>query len=193
MLTTYLTSEDITFHTETTDEIIEQYLLRIAVNDKSALSALYRATSTNIYSYALSVLKNSQDAEDILQECFVRIYLNASNYQPQKKPLAWMITITRNLCLQHIRDHKRFTDLPEEDWEPYLSSQTGLLEEDRIILSECMRELGDTERQIVVLHAISGFKHREIATLLHLPLPTVLSKYNRALKKLQVVLQKGEN
>ena len=46
-------------------------------------------------------------------------------------------------------------------------------------------DLNQQERQIVVLHAVSGFRHREIAQLLQLPLPTVLSKYHRALKKLK--------
>ena len=52
--------------------------------------------------------------------------------------------------------------------------------------------LSDTERQIVVLHAVSGFKHREIAAMLNLPLPTVLSKYNRAIKKLRSQLEKED-
>ena len=47
--------------------------------------------------------------------------------------------------------------------------------------------LSDQERQIVMLHAMTGWKHREIAELLHLPLPTVLSKYNRVLKKIRDV------
>ena len=51
-----------------------------------------------------------------------------------------------------------------------------------------MRNLSEEERQIVMLHAVAGFKHREIAATLDLPLATVLSKYNRALKKLKILL-----
>jgi RNA polymerase sigma-70 factor (ECF subfamily) len=60
------------------------------------------------------------------------------------------------------------------------------------VLNAAMRELSDEERQIVMLHAVSGLKHIEIAKLLTLPLPTVLSKYSRAKKKLQNLL-KEEN
>lgn len=56
------------------------------------------------------------------------------------------------------------------------------------MLTECMNRLSDEERQIVMLHAVSGFKHREIAAILELSLPAVLSKYNRALKKLRKYL-----
>lgn len=54
-----------------------------------------------------------------------------------------------------------------------------------MILSSLMETLSDQERQIVLLHAMTGWKHREIAKLLQLPLATVLSRYNRALKKLR--------
>ena len=52
-----------------------------------------------------------------------------------------------------------------------------------------MERLSDEERQIVMLHAVAGFRHRETAALLTLPLPTVLSKYQRALKKLRTILK----
>ena len=57
--------------------------------------------------------------------------------------------------------------------------------EDRMMLEAVLSALSDEERQIVTLHALTGLRHREIAALLGLPLPTVLSKYSRALKKLQ--------
>jgi RNA polymerase sigma-70 factor (ECF subfamily) len=60
--------------------------------------------------------------------------------------------------------------------------------DDKVVLQQCMEVLSDTERQIVVLHAVSGFKHREIAAYLELPLATVLSKYHRAIKKMKTML-----
>lgn len=64
--------------------------------------------------------------------------------------------------------------------------------EDRALLQTALAGLGGDERQIVLLHAVSGLKHRQIAELTHMPLATVLSKYHRALKKLRVLL-KGED
>ena len=61
---------------------------------------------------------------------------------------------------------------------------------DRIVLTECMSRLSDQERQIVVLHVVSGFKHREIANMLELNLSTVLSKYHRAIRKLKTFIEK---
>ena len=103
--------------------------------------------------------------------------------------MAWLMTITRNLCLQLLRQRQKTADLPEEDWEPCLREPMSVTPEDRLVLTACMERLSDEERQIVALHAVSGFKHREIAALLQLPLSTVLSKYRRALKKLKEYLQ----
>lgn len=59
-------------------------------------------------------------------------------------------------------------------------------------LDACLRSLSPEECQIVVLHAVSGFKHRQIAQVLELPISTVLSKYNRALKRLRTMLEGGQ-
>lgn len=106
--------------------------------------------------------------------------------------MAWILTITRNLCLMKLRERQKTAGLPREDWERYLDSREEITPEDRLVLTQCMRRLNDQERQIVVLHAVSGFKHREIAELMELPVSTVLSKYRRALKKLRQSLEEGE-
>ena len=105
--------------------------------------------------------------------------------------LAWIFTIVRNRCLQKLRERTRTADIPSEDWEPYLQSRESITPEDRLLIGICMERLNQQERQIVVLHAVSGFRHREIAQLLQLPLPTVLSKYHRALKKLKKYVTEG--
>ena len=66
---------------------------------------------------------------------------------------------------------------------------TALSPEERELLQTALAALEEQERRIVVLHAVTGLKHREIAQLLELPLATVLSKYHRALKKLKVRLE----
>ena len=80
--------------------------------------------------------------------------------------------------------------MDDGDWESCLSESLSISEEDRLTVRACMTELSDTERKILLLHAVSGFKHREIADFLSMPLATVLSKYSRALKKLRSILEK---
>lgn len=94
--------------------------------------------------------------------------------------MAWILTIVRNLCLNILNENKKTLPLADAD---YIRTETNA--DDRLILSSCMELLDDVERQIVVLHAVAGFKHREIAQYLSIELSTVLSKYSRAMKKMK--------
>lgn len=170
---------------------LDSLIHRVAAQDSTALNDLYQKTSSSIYGFALSILKNTHDAEDVLHDSYLSIYSAAGSYRTSGKPMAWILTIAKNHCLQKLRDHKRSADIPQEDWEPYLQSREGISTEDKLVLHGCMSRLSDQERQIVVLHAVAGFKHRETAKMLHLPLSTVLSKYNRAIKKLNTYLSQG--
>ena len=168
---------------------MDDLLFRIAAGEQAALAQLYEQTQASVFGFALSILKNTHDAEDVLHDCYVAVWQGAAGYRSRGKPLAWILTVTRNLCLQQLRTRSRVSDLAPEDWEPYLADKEGVTLEDRSILRSCMEQLRDEERQIVTLHALSGFKHREIAAILQLPLPTVLSKYHRAVKRLKQHLQ----
>ena len=169
----------------TDSQYLDECIHTMAAGDSSGLEALYEKASSAVFGFALSILKNRQDAEDVLQDCFINAYGGAVGYNSHGKPMAWLLTIARNLCMQKLRERKRTSDIPEEDWERYLESLERVTPEDKIVLEQCMKLLTDEERQIVVLHAVGGFKHREIAELTELPLPTVLSKYSRAIKKLR--------
>ncbi len=169
--------------------LLEPLLEKIADGDMIALEELYHRTHQAVYAFALSRLKNTQDAEDVLHDCYVAIHTAAGEYRPQGTPMAWIFTIARNLCNMKFRDRKRGVSLPEEDWQPALAADPSLSPEDRSLLTECMTTLSQEERQIVSLHALGGFKHREMAAILDLPLATVLSKYHRAIKKLRKQLE----
>ena len=173
------------------DAFLDRCIEETATDNMEGFKKLYTETKSSVYGFALSVLKNPDDAEDVLQDCFVKVFSAAADYKSQGKPLAWILTITRNLCLQLLRDKKKQADIPEEDWEKYVGETDNASTEDNIVLTELLQTLAEDERQIVVLHVVSGLKHREIADFLKMPLSTVLSKYNRSLKKLNEKLSKG--
>ena len=170
---------------------LESLLLDMTRGDQEALAQLYHRTRTAVFGLALSYLKNRHDAEDVTQDTFVRAWENAPSYRPQGKPMAWLLTIARNLSLMKLREKDRTESLPEEDWA-LPGPDDALTTEDRTVLSAAMSVLEDEEQRIVLLHAVTGLKHREIAESLSLPLSTVLSKYHRALKKLRTKLEGGD-
>ena len=84
-----------------------------------------------------------------------------------------------------LRKSGRTKLLDEEDWDALPVDAQGLSFEEKELIGSALKLFAETERRIVILHAASGLKHREIAKQLDIPLPTVLSKYARAIKKLK--------
>ncbi|MEG1845720.1 MAG: RNA polymerase sigma factor [Oscillospiraceae bacterium] len=168
---------------------LEEYIAGISTGNQKFLALVYEETKSAVYGFALSILKNTYDAEDIMQSTYINIYNSAENYIPQGKPMAWIFTIVRNLSLMKIRENNKTADIEQEQWGNFPACNDNFSPLDKIVLDSVMKSLSDTERQIVMLHAVSGFKHREIASILELPLSTVLSKYNRAIKKLKILLK----
>lgn len=166
-------------------EIEEEIFVRIGQNDMAAFEAFYRQTERTVYAYALSILRNHDDAMDVLQDTYLKIRGAAHLYKPMGKPMAWVFTITRNLAMSRLRLRQREDDSAEENFENQISFSYVEDPVDRLVMETVLKILSDEEREIILLHAVSGFTHREIAKNLGIPLSTALSKYHRGLRKLR--------
>ncbi|MEG1931980.1 MAG: RNA polymerase sigma factor [Pygmaiobacter sp.] len=167
------------------DEIDERLFVRIGENDVAALEELYLLTERAVYALVLSILKDPDATQDVVQETYLKIRSAAHLYQPQGKPLAWIFTIAKNLSLSFLRQNKNaavFDDTVLDDNLRYscISDPT-----DRLVLTAALQILSEEERQVVLLHVLSGMTHLEIAKSFGSPLSTILSRYHRALKKLK--------
>ncbi len=169
--------------------ILENYIKQISIGNNISLELLYNETRNYVYNFALSIMKNPTDAEDIMQDTYVNINRYAKNYNPRNKPLAWILTITRNLCLNKLKSNKKkeYTDITEVEQLLGKSDQNF----NKLLLKTILEDLEEEERQIVILNSIDNFKFREIANLLNLKLSTVLSKHNRAIKKIRSIYKDG--
>jgi RNA polymerase sigma-70 factor (ECF subfamily) len=168
---------------------LEIAIQKMASGDKTALAELYERTHTAIYAFIVSILKDKHKADDVFQEVYLKVYENATSYKAKGKPMAWLITIAKNQCLMEFRKVKALESL--EDVEELWTTNPDV--EERLILEAAFKQISDEERNIIVLHVLSGLKHREIAKILDLPLATVLSKYHRSLKKLKGMLEENVN
>ena len=165
---------------------LDKYLDRIKNGEEDALRELYELIKNNIYSFALSILRNHDDAIDTLQETFINIYRNIDKYESKSKPLAWIYTITKNIAYTKIRSNKKTINIEEIEFVTHHNY------DDKLLIETILKALSEEERKIVILHVVNGFKFHEIARILDLKLSTTLSKYNRAMKKLKLLLKEGE-
>lgn len=169
--------------------LLDGCMERMASGDRSALEELYRAVSTDVYAFALSVLRDRHEAEDVMQDCFIKLYSSAGSYKSSGKPLAYIITVTKNLCIGRMRQKSYSEEFSFDSLENLFGTAEDLLTETKLLARSLFSKLDDGERQIIALHAVSGFKFREIASALDMPVSTVISKYNRAVKKLRADLK----
>jgi RNA polymerase sigma-70 factor (ECF subfamily) len=164
---------------------------KISEGDRGALGELYERMKSPVFGLALAILKNRSDAEDVAQSAFLRVWESAGSYRAGTDAGAWIMTITRNLALDRFRRRKNMTDIMDmADTLPGGDDLTPKL--DRMLLEHLLSELDCSERQIVMLRAVGGYSHGEIARILGRPCATVRWKYGRAVKKLQALFAKEE-
>ena len=176
------------------NDLAEELIKQMSQGQMDAMGELYDLIEKDVYAYALSKTAKKEDAEDITHDTFVQIWKNATRYTPMGKPLAWVFTIEMNLIRRQFNHSQRFVSFDDaiEVEEQSVDMTESVINHE--FLRQLFSILDEDEREIITLHIVSGMKHREIANLLEKPLSTVLSKYNRAIKKLKckVVEKEGQ-
>lgn len=166
---------------------LDNLLVLISRKDMAAFEEFYQELGRAVYGLAYAVTKSPQDAEDIMQNTFIRVWDKAELYRQGTNAKAWTMKIAQNFSLTRYRENRRFAELdyelPSEDvFAQTINSQ---------MLNTILAPLKKDEREIVVLYAM-GFSHKEIAQILKKPYATVRWKYRYVLNKLYSA-EKGEN
>ena len=170
--------------------IDDQLIIKIANRDQDAFNEFYVASEKILYSYILAIVKDHHTTNDLLQETYIKVMNSAHLYKPQGKPMAWVFTMAKRLCYDYFRKEQRTSTVDFDDVDnvsDYAYEDSRDTEE---LLVIALSILNEEEREIVLLSAISGLKHREIAANLDMKLSTVLSKYHRAIKKMREHLER---
>ena len=169
------------------NKTLNELVLKVANKDLSALEELYNCTKTDVYGFALSVLKNSTDAEDVLHSTYLSIWKSSYMYVPKSKPMSWIITITKNHCYSVLRNRK----WGDESAEGFSAENFTRYFDNKTVIWQHIEKLSDDERKIVFLHAVSDLRYGEICGLVNIPVLKIFLKYNKAVKKLKMYLKQG--
>ena len=164
--------------------IDEQLFERIRQGEQDAFRELYEISYRSLYAFLLSHTMNSEDAQDLLQDTYIQIYKNCHMYKEQGNPMAWMMKIAKNLFLMKCRKDKE-AGINYDDLENELGFEDMSSADNRMVLEKMFELLSVDDRNLIILHDVSGMKHREIAKLMDLPLGTVIARYNRGIRKLR--------
>ncbi len=162
-------------------------LKKVAVGDRAAFEQLYNATCNQLYAVSLKILKNKDQAEDALQDAFIRIWHNASEYSVAKgKVLTWMVSIVRYRAFDALRYQKvRHGNGIDEDFEVTVDDIRPLSEHEKKQLDYCLEELEATQRQAIHLAYFGGLTHQEVSDHIDRPLGSSKSLIRRGMQSLK--------
>lgn len=162
---------------------LNSLLLALKSGDIDALDGIYELTNSAVFSIALSVVHNSEEAKDIMMSTYLRVREKINYFTPNTNGYAWILTLTKNLSINENKKISRSTPTDFQENEFMASSKD--INADIPVFKIAKRILSAEELTIVLLYSVNGYKHREIAEILHKPLGTVLWSYNNSLKKIK--------
>lgn len=170
------------------DPVDLRLLQRIAARDTAALAELYDRHNRLIFGLILRIVRDRGEAEDILQETFVRVWDRAEIYDARiGGPLPWIVRVARNRALDRLRSRKvrAAVDAPGVDVaavEPTAdtgiqSPEAAVLEaERRLRLTDALARLPSSQRQLIEAAFFEGYTHSQLAQRFGLPLGTVKTR-----------------
>lgn len=182
------------FRMQTSD--IAALINRVAMGDRAAFAALYQATSPRLFAICLRVLKDKSDAEEALQEIYVKVWQRARTFATGAgAPLTWLSAIARNHAIDIIRARKPAADTIDDSFD--IADETiatperhALLKDEGRRIDNCMRELEAAHAQAIRQVYVEGLSYLELAERLQIPLNTVRTWLRRSLLKLRECMQR---
>jgi RNA polymerase sigma-70 factor (ECF subfamily) len=151
-----------------------------------------------LYSYALMLARNRSDAEDLVQETYVRALSAITGLNENSNVKSWMFTILRNVWLNRVRAIRTAPEVFGVDLDQYLSDRPTEILKDPHFLFQCKEEqervrqaiqqLSTASREVILLREFEDLSYENIANILDRPIGTVMSRLGRARAKLRELL-----
>lgn len=165
----------------------QQLIQRCLKNDMSAYRQLYDDHKDVLFNIAMRIHQNVQDAEDVLQETFVRIFKALPDFKGESKLSTWIYRILLNTCFSNLKHKKSSAEKVIYLSKEELAHATAQIEnpDTGIILEQEITALPVGYRTIFVLHEVEGFAHEEIAKMLEITTGTSKSQLFKAKKMLR--------
>ena len=173
---------------------------KIAAKDEGAFKHLVELYRSSVLNTCYRILGNREDAEDVAQEVFVKVYRKAKSFRGESRLSTWLYRVAVNLSLNQLRNRRwnRYLDILtfSEDRTEEITNALEAPERDRPdlqfeekerqrILTEALGTLKGKQRVAIILHKFEGLSHQEIAEIMHVSPSSVESLIHRANRNLQ--------
>lgn len=179
--------------------IDSELVARVAKGDQQAFETLYDQSSSLLFTLAMRILGDREDATELLQEVYLEVWRKGVRYDPARgTPIAWLVTLTRSRGIDRLRSraskgHGRTdsmertgaTALPDENAGPFEAAADLEL---RRVVTKALSELPEAQQQALELAYYEGLSHSEIAERLNQPVGTIKTRIKLGMSKLKTVL-----
>jgi RNA polymerase sigma-70 factor (ECF subfamily) len=174
---------------------VSELISRVALHDRNAFRQLYKQTSPKLLAVCLRILRDRGEAEDALQEVFIKIWHNAPKFRVGGySPMSWLIAIARNHAIDRIRardpapaDIAETQDLASDDIDP---EESAIAVSERARIDACLDELKAGRAEAVRSAYIEGYSYQDLAQRYGLPLNTLRTWLRRSLISLKECLER---
>ena len=171
-----------------TDDILLEGCLK---GDRQAQNQLYQKYKGLLFGVCLRYAKDRDEAQDILQDGFVKIFSNLYQYKTKGVLIGWMRRVVVNTALEHLRKRKwQWVDVPMEQFEDMTEIEEESFDKKYApILIKLIQQLPDGYRTVFNLYVMEGYTHNEIAEILQITITTSRTQLFKAKKSLRKMLE----
>ncbi len=183
----------------------EDLMLSFQAGEAAAFEALLARHQKSVFNFIFRFVNNREEAEELLQEVFIKVYRNVKDYNPVGKFKTWLFTVARNLCVDHYRkkrlrysesldevkeagDLNKFEQIANGESAPDELSSAAELEK---ILTMALSSLNEDQKEVFLLREKMGFKFEEIAEMTNVSVNTVKSRMRYALEGIKKVIMQS--
>jgi RNA polymerase sigma-70 factor (ECF subfamily) len=174
--------------------VIGDLLQRVRSGDREAFVALTRLYQKKVFILAYSFFRNKEDAVDLVQDVFLRVYEKIDSYQEGRNFEAWLLQVAKNLCIDRYRKTRgrremesdaRVDELPLADER---SPDVGRASDLKDILNKSVDRLAERQKTIFLMRHVNQMGNEEIARVLNISTGTVKSLHFKAIRKLRILM-----
>jgi RNA polymerase sigma-70 factor (ECF subfamily) len=179
-------------------DITRDMLTRAQKGDMEAFEEIYKASSDFIYNVTYRVMNNAEDAEEVTQDVFIKIYKNLKNFRFQSSFKTWAYRIAINTAIngykkkaKELNRRSSYNDGIESQYTQEKTRESADRGNHEMLIKSLLSTLNPDQRACVILKDIEGLRYKDIAKVLNINLNTVRSRLKRARETLLALKQKG--
>lgn len=162
-------------------ELTDEQIVEIVKKNKEQYSEIIKRYQGKLLRYAINIIGDQQQAEDVVQEGFIKAYVNLNGFSTKKKFSSWIYRIVHNEAINFIKKNKKYRPIADRDFD------SGIDLEDEIVKKElvdhakmCLKKIPIKYKEPLSLHFLDEKSYEEISDILRIPIGTVGTRINRA-------------